>query len=306
MTVTEAICTGNRRYRAAEPLAPQGVVLHSIGTPQPRAQVLRDYWQRDASAYVVHYVLDDTEILHCMPDSYKCWHVGSPGNSRYLGIEMCEPAGIVYTSGADFTVRDLAGAQAYAAACWKQAVWLLARLCREYGWNPADAIWTHRELTQRKLSNTDHADPEHLWNGLGMGYDLARLRREVAAAMGEKTPVQFGGSAIYRIRKTWADAASQIGAYRNLDYAVAAVPEGYAVFDPAGVQVYPAGQRLVRITASALNVRSAPSEQAAVVQILPRGGAYTVVEEQSGWGLLKAYAAERDGWISLRWAETIG
>ena len=54
MTITEALCTGNRRYGAAEPLRPQGVVLHSIGTPQPRARVLRDYWQRDASPYVVH------------------------------------------------------------------------------------------------------------------------------------------------------------------------------------------------------------------------------------------------------------
>ena len=46
-TITEAICTGNRRYKAADPLTPHSVVLHSIGTPQPSADVLRRYWQND-------------------------------------------------------------------------------------------------------------------------------------------------------------------------------------------------------------------------------------------------------------------
>ena len=300
MTVTEAICTGNRRYRAAEPLQPQGVVLHSIGTPQPDAAVLREFWQRDGGPYVTHYVLDDAKILHCMPDNYKCWHVGSPGNDRYLGIEMCEPRQIRYTAGASFTVSDLQAAQQFAAACRDNAVRLLARLCLQHGWNPEEAVWTHAEITRRGLSRTDHVDPQHLWNGLGLGCDLARLRQAVRAAMGGSAPA--AEEVIYRIRRNWADAASQTGAYRNPDYAKAACPPGYAVFDPAGRQVWPLA-RVVRVTASALNVRRGPSADTAVVQTLPRGGAYTVVAEQDGWGLLKAYRSGRDGWICLRYTE---
>ena len=130
--IIEAICTGNRRYKAYEKIDPVGVVLHSIGTPQPRARVLRDYWQRDASPYVVHYMVDDKEILHCMPDDFKCWHVGSPGNNQWLGIEMGEPSQIKYTSGASFTVSNLAAAQDYAMATYKNAVRLIAQLCRKY------------------------------------------------------------------------------------------------------------------------------------------------------------------------------
>ena len=40
MQITEAICTGNSRYRANQRLTPRGVVLHSIGTPQLSAQNL--------------------------------------------------------------------------------------------------------------------------------------------------------------------------------------------------------------------------------------------------------------------------
>ena len=310
-TITEAICTGNRRYKAGEPLTPKGVVLHSIGTPQPKANVLREFWQRDASPYVVHYMVDDQNILHCMPDNLKCWHVCSPGNDKFIGIEMGEPSQIHYISGAKFTVSDLAAARAYAQAAYKNAVWLIAQLCKTYGWNPYTAIYTHYEVTRQKLSNTDHVDPQHLWDGLGMGYSLLTLRRDVAAAMGqasaapapEATAPETSATSgqMYRIRKTWADAASQIGAYTNLEYAKAACKHGYAVFDAAGNQVWPVNY-LVRITAqSGLNVRSGPGTNYGVVMALDYGGGYTIVEEQNGWGRLTSGI----GWICLRYTDRV-
>lgn len=309
-TITEALCTGNRRYQAAEALTPIGVVLHSIGTPQPKASILREFWQRDASPYVVHYMVDDQNILHCMPDDFKCWHVGSPGNSEWLGIEMGEPSQIKYTSGATFTVSDLAAAQAYAEAAYRNAVWLIARLCKEHGWDPFTAVYTHWDVTRQRLSNTDHVDPQHLWDGLGMGYSILTLRRDVAAAMGQSaaapTPEQPSASGqMYRIRKSWADAASQIGAYTNLDYAKAACKDGYAVFDAAGTQVWPEQEfkpYIVRITArSGLNVRSGPGTNYGVAMTLAYGGGYTIVEEQNGWGKLKSGI----GWICLKYAERV-
>ena len=183
MTITDALCTNSRRYAAAEPLRPRGVVLHSIGTPQPDARVLRSFWDRNGSQYVVHYMVDDRRILRCMPDDRKCWHVGTPGNDRYLGVEMGEPKEITYVSGAGFTVGDLEKARSYVNSCYKNAVWLLAKLCRQYGWDPFTAVYTHREITRARLSRTDHVDPQHLWDGLGLGIDLLRLRRDVAAAM---------------------------------------------------------------------------------------------------------------------------
>ena len=316
--ITEALCTGNRRYKSAEVFAPVGIVLHSIGTPQPKAQVLRDLWHRDASAYVTHYVLDDANILHCMPDNYKCWHVGSPGNNKWIGIEMCEPSQIKYTRGAVFTCSDWKNAQAYAAKCYKNAVWLIAYLCKKNGWNPQTALYTHGQVTSKKMSNTDHVDPEHLWNGLGMGYDLATLRRDVAAEM-KNIPTETKTEAkpevkeepktepkqMYRVRKSWEDAESQIGAYTLLTNAMAACESGYAVFDKDGKQVYPFENYAVRIKASALNVRKGASTRYPVDQTIDHGGVYTIVDEIDGWGLLKAYEKTRNGWIKLEFTERI-
>ena len=44
---------------------------------------------------------------------------------------------------------------------------------------------------------------------------------------------------LYRVRKTWDDAKSQIGAFSSLENAKKACKAGYAVFDSNGKQVYP-------------------------------------------------------------------
>ena len=128
----------------------------------------------------------------------------------------------------------------------------------------------------------------------------------------------------YRVRKSWADKASQIGAYtvfQNAKNAVNANP-GYAAFADDGTQVYPAVDQtssdqtssdqskpfapyLVRITNKTLNYRKGPSvEYDTYGYIAP--GIYTIVEEQNGWGLLKGYAKYRNGWVCLKYTEKMG
>ena len=42
-----------------------------------------------------------------------------------------------------------------------------------------------------------------------------------------------------------------------------------------------------------------------MVKTLAYGGAYTIVEERDGWGLLKAYADRRNGWVYLAYTEEV-
>lgn len=127
------------------------------------------------------------------------------------------------------------------------------------------------------------------------------------------TPTQPTPTAtkFYRVRKSWADKASQIGAFtvlQNAKNCVDANP-GYAAFDDNGNQVYPAAQTSftpyrVRITISDLNYRKGPSTSYDSWGYI-EPGVYTIVDEENGWGLLKAYASERNGWISLAYATRI-
>ena len=54
---------------------------------------------------------------------------------------------------------------------------------------------------------------------------------------------------------------------------------------------------IVQITASSLNVRKGPGTSYAVAQTVSKGQAFTIVQQQGGWGKLKSGA----GWISLKY-----
>ncbi len=57
------------------------------------------------------------------------------------------------------------------------------------------------------------------------------------------------------------------------------------------------GPFIVQITASSLNVRRGPGTNYAVAQTVSKGQAFTIVQQQDGWGKLKSGA----GWISLKY-----
>lgn len=67
---------------------------------------------------------------------------------------------------------------------------------------------------------------------------LAKAEADVIAAhFGVKKPVNEPEH-WYRIRKSWGDANSQVGAYKDIENAKAACPDGYSVYDWNGNTVY--------------------------------------------------------------------
>ena len=114
---------------------------------------------------------------------------------------------------------------------------------------------------------------------------------------------------MYRVRKSWADSKSQVGAYKDLDNAKAACDKAgadYHVFDDNCKIVYSVAapefkSYKVQITASALNVRAGAGTSFKVNMSVKKGEVYTIVEEKNGWGLLKSGA----GWISLEYTKKV-
>ena len=110
----------------------------------------------------------------------------------------------------------------------------------------------------------------------------------------------------YRVRKTWSDAKSQVGAYKVYKNAVNKADEmggEYAVFDWSGKEVYRKKKAfepyLVRISIDDLNMRQGPGTNYKSNGYTGKG-VFTIVEESEGhgaslWGKLKSGA----GWVSL-------
>lgn len=192
-------------------------------------------------------------------------------------------------------------------------------LCKQYGLNPtADGvIVSHREGHSRGIAS-NHGDPEHLWNGLGMGYTMDGFRKAVKAKMAGSSS---GGSGeqtrqMYRVRKSWADAASQKGAFTVLSNAKNCADEnpGYTVYDSSCKAVYTSGGALtpyrVQVSIPDLIIRKGPGTDKARTGKYTGEGVFTIVAEAddkgaSRWGLLKSYQKNRDGWISLDYGKRV-
>ena len=88
---------------------------------------------------------------------------------------------------------------------------------------------------------------------------------------------------LYRVRTSWSDAKSQIGAYTMLENAKNACPVGYKVYASNGKIVYePFKAYTVRKDAAdALNIRKGPGTNYDVQGQITDTKRYTVVEELS-------------------------
>lgn len=214
MKLVQSILTKNPCYTAGRKITVKGLMLHSVGCPQPKASVFINSW--NSASYdraCVHGFIDgnDGTVYQTLPWNHRGWHCGGDGNNTHIGVEMCEPACIKYTSGASFTCSDTAAAKVVAKRTYEAAVELFAMLCEKYGLNPLKDICSHKEGCAKGIAS-NHGDPEHLWTQLGMGYTMDIFRRAVKAAMGGSS--SSGSTTGYtKIMGTAAATADQMKAY---------------------------------------------------------------------------------------------
>lgn len=181
MEIVEAFTSNNKCYQAAIPLYPQGIMLHSIGCPQPSAAALVRYfdqYQPGGQSVCVHaFVQADGTVYQTLPWETIAWHCGGAANETHIGVEMTEPsAGMSYAESAE----QITGT-------YHAAVELFAQLCEMYSLDPlADGVIIGHAEGHRRGVASNHADPEYLWNVYGMGYTMDGFRRDVSAAMAEK------------------------------------------------------------------------------------------------------------------------
>lgn len=265
MKLVETFLTKNPCYRTGKKIAVKGLMLHSVGCPQPKASVFIYLWNRtDYLNSCVHAFIDgnDGTVYQTLPWNHRGWHCGSgkkgSGNNSYIGVEMCEPSCIEYTGGSSFCCSDLTTAKAVAKRTYWSAVELFAMLCKEYNLDPlADGVIISHKEGYKKGIASNHADPEHLWKGLGLSYTMKGFRNDVKAEM-EK-----------------ADT-SNVTEETKQDFKV-------------------------KVAINNLNIRKGPGTNYGKTGKKTGKGIFTIVEEQSGkgavrgWGRLKSGA----GWISL-------
>lgn len=172
MTIVPYYATNNPCYSNPSTIVPYGIVLHSIGTPQPSATRIIDSWNRASAESCAHSVVDGNNgnTYQALPWTYRGWHCGvgrnGTANANYIGVEMGESSTIRYAPNSGTIVSgDLTDIIRVADITYAGAVDLFAYLFETLVLDPngTNTIIGHNEAYQLGISS-NHVDPVHLWN----------------------------------------------------------------------------------------------------------------------------------------------
>ena len=182
----------------------------------------------------VHYYVDNTCAWQNLPHSLSGWHAADGsgnGNRRTIAIECIMSSAYNAT---DKKSED-------------NCARLAAALLKKYNLG-IDHLYTHTHwlnVRDGKSGSVDYLNTARNPYKMCPAYILphwAEFKKKVQAYMnvGSSTPATSSPKQLYRVRKSWSDAKSQIGAFSSLENAKKACKAGYTVFDSNGKQVYPA------------------------------------------------------------------
>ena len=240
----------NSKMVAYTKLSPNhsGARTHAIDRITPHcvvgqctAEGLGDWFARPSTQASSNYGIDkDGRVGLYVEERNRSWCSSSNANDqRAITIECAS---------------DTSEPYAFRDAVYQTLIKLCADICRRNG--KKKLIWLgDRDKT---LSYTPKSDEMvltvHRWfankscPGNWLMARMGDLAGKVTAQLGggssgSKESGATASGQLYRVRKTWADAKGQKGAFRVLDNAkrCADANPGYSVFDEAGKKVYTAG-----------------------------------------------------------------
>lgn len=197
-------------------MTPIGICIHNTAN-DASAQNERDNVNRPENTASVsfHVAIDDKEAIQLIPFNRNAWHAGDgsngTGNRKYIAIEICYSK----SGGTRFIEAE------------KRSAKEVATLLKNYGWGISN-IRKHQDFSGKYCPHRT----------LDMGWQ--RFLDMIKAELDGDQPT----NELYRVRKSWADASSQLGAFSNFVNAIALCDQnpGYSVYNSSGTKVYPGEQ----------------------------------------------------------------
>ena len=216
-----------------------GVTVHNTdwisvaSRTTPAEQYTRATVNNNMKDVRVHYYVDNVCAWQNLPHSLSGWHAADGsgnGNRRTIAIEC------IMSSAYNSTNKKSED------NCAK----LAAALLKQYGLD-INHLYTHTHwlnVRDGKSGSVDYLNTARNPYKMCPLYILphwSAFKAKVQSYMKSGTSVSTNPTTkqLYRVRKSWSDAKSQIGAFASLDNAKKACKSGYSVFDGNGNVVYP-------------------------------------------------------------------
>ena len=243
-----------------------GVTLHNTswistaaGTT-PAEQYTRATYNGNMGDARVHWFVDNVCAWRNFSDEYASWHCATGGQGQ----------GNVNTISIECIMRNQTDAESVASM--ENTAKLIAWIFDKYGWTVEKNLFTHNYWTNYKATGkmSDDLDAQSLkkvststkcYNSTALAnasgkycplYLIPQWEKfkalvkkymgATAASPAAPAEPATPASQLYRVRKSWADSESQLGAFGSLDNAKKLADEnkakGYIVFDSDGAVAY--------------------------------------------------------------------
>lgn len=216
-----------------------GITIHNTGWisvasgTTPAEQYTRATVNGNMKDVRVHYYVDNTCAWQNLPLTLSGWHAADGngnGNRGTIAIEC-----IMSSAYNDKDKKSEDNAAKLAAA-----------LLKKYGLD-INHLYTHTHwlnVRDGKRGTVDQLNTMHNSYKMCPAYILPHwvaFKAKVQSYMnaGTSTISTPSTKQLYRVRKSWADAKSQLGAYSSLENAKKACKSGYSIFNSYGKKVYP-------------------------------------------------------------------
>ena len=224
------------------------IEVHSIGTAQNTGVIVAQTMNASYPFGTVHAIMDaekEHTVYQLLPDDNIAWADAGYGNHHSITFEIMESDHMTYQkNSASFAITNKEKFNQDVQRGYETAVLYCAMKCKQYGFNPLEKmsnglyrVYSHNEAREKGLASS-HVDPTHYWAKSDYGYTMDTFRAAVKECIDTGKVPNATAAVYYRVRKTWADEKSQLGAYLSLDNAKANCPSGYSVFDNDGKVIY--------------------------------------------------------------------
>lgn len=301
MNIVESYLKKNPCYTVGGFLSPTGILVETVGCPQPNAKVLLHNWNRESQTHVCPHILVDgltDNVYQTLPFDMQGHHADDASNTTYIGIMLCEPSNMKYRSDNEVElIGDTEKAREIIENAKTSAAFTCAKLCMLFNFDPLTQI--HSRLENVVFPGPKKSHPEHLWKLLDPNYDMDGFRQAVKAAMSTEEV-----SSIEK-KETFTEQSESISEILSTDHN--AQEKEVNINDE--VSSKDDGSFMVRVTVDNLRIRKGPGTGTGCE---PTGeytgaGEFSIIEVQNGngnkngWGRL----GNGKGWISLDFAERI-
>lgn len=183
--------------RSGQKIVPKGVVIHWTANTAESADAdnNRNYFNYSGVSASAHYVVDEHQIVQCLPEDEMAYHVGAKRysekalrelswypNNCSLGVEIC------VNKGANFKSTML------------NAVSLCADICIRHKWT-AERLWRHFDITGKDCPKffVDDATAS-LYGFTSAEEGWKNFKADVDKAISGKQREQSTGAAEWKLR----------------------------------------------------------------------------------------------------------